>query len=146
MGAVRMSGRRLKYLSCAMALGLSIVARPAHAQTSEANAAAAESLFQEARRLAEAKRLGEACPKFLASHKLAPGVGTLLNLADCYEKNGQIASAWARFHEAIALAQRVNRADREKIARDRAEKLEPRHQSRLSPSETSEKSPGMRDI
>ena len=121
-----MSAPRLTHLSCAMALGLSIVACPAHAQPTDANAAAAEALFQDARRLAEAKKFGEACPKFLASHKLAPGVGTLLNLADCYEKNGQIASAWARFHEAIALAQRANRADREKIARERADKLEPR--------------------
>lgn len=96
------------------------------AQTGEAGNAAAESLFQDGRRLMEAKRYGEACPKFLASYKLSPGIGTLLNLADCYEKNGQIASAWARFHEAIALAQRLGRPEREKTARDRAEKLEPK--------------------
>src|SRR5690606_29844380 len=63
---------------------------------------------------------------FLASHKLAPAIGTLLNLADCYEKNNQLASAWARFHEAIALAQRLGRANRERTARERAERLEPR--------------------
>lgn len=74
----------------------------------------------------DAKRYAEACPKFVASQKLSPALGTLLNLADCYEKNGQVASAWARFHEAIALAQRLGRADREKTARDRADKLEPR--------------------
>jgi hypothetical protein len=74
----------------------------------------------------DAKRFSEACPKLVASHKLAPAVGTLLNLADCYERAGQLASAWARFHEAIALAQRLGRPDREKTARERAEKLEPR--------------------
>lgn len=110
----------------ALAIALTAIdERPAHAQNETSNTAA-ESLFQEARKLAESKRYGEACPKFLASHKLAPAHGTLLNLADCYEKNGQIASAWARFHEAIALAQRLNRPDREKTARDRADKLEPR--------------------
>ncbi|MBX3203643.1 MAG: hypothetical protein KF764_01180 [Labilithrix sp.] len=93
---------------------------------SEGGAAAAESLFQEARKLMDTKRYGEACPKFAASQRLAPAIGTLLNLADCYEKNNQLASAWARFHEAIALAQRLGRANREQTARERAEKLEPR--------------------
>lgn len=93
---------------------------------SEGGAAAAESLFQEGRKLAESKRYGDACPKFAASYKIAPAIGTLLNLADCYEKNGQLASAWARFHEAIAFAQRLGRADREQTARDRADKLERR--------------------
>ena len=92
----------------------------------EGGAAAAESLFQEGRKLMEAKRYGDACPKFAASQKIAPAIGTLLNLADCYEKNGQLASAWARFHEAIALAQRLGRANREQTARERAEKLEGR--------------------
>lgn len=99
---------------------------PARAEPNEGGAAAAESLFQEARKLMDAKRYGEACPKLVASHKLAPAVGTLLNLADCYERNGQLASAWARFHEAIALAQHLGRPDREKTARERADKLEPR--------------------
>jgi len=92
----------------------------------EGGQAAAESLFQEARKLMDAKKYGEACPKLAASHKLSPAVGTLLNLADCYEKDGKLASAWARFHEAVALAQRLGRPDREKTARDRADKLEPR--------------------
>jgi hypothetical protein len=92
----------------------------------EGSAAAAESLFQEARKLMDAKRYGEACPKLAASHKLAPAVGTLLNLADCYERGGQLASAWVRFHEAIALAQRLGRPEREKTAKERADKLEPR--------------------
>jgi hypothetical protein len=96
----------------------------AYAQPSDA--AAAEVQFQEGRKLMEARRYGEACPKFLASYNLAPAPGTLLNLGDCYERNGQLASAWYRFNEAIALAQRGNRADREKTAKERAERLEPR--------------------
>lgn len=111
-------------LTAGLVLGAAADARAA--DPSEGGAAAAESLFQEARKLMDAKRFSEACPKLVASHKLAPAVGTLLNLADCYERAGQNASAWARFHEAIALAQRLGRPDREKTARDRAEKLEPR--------------------
>lgn len=106
--------------------GIGALASPAHAQSTEGGAAAAESLFQEARKLMDAKRYSEACPKLAASQKIAPAVGTLLNLADCYERAGQLASAWARFHEAIALAQRLGRPDREKTAKDRADKLEPR--------------------
>jgi hypothetical protein len=102
-----------------------MVAPRAHADN-ESGTAAAESLFQEGRKLMDAKRYGEACPKFAASQKLAPAIGTLLNLADCYEKNNQLASSWARFREAIALAQRLGRTSREQTARERADKLEPR--------------------
>ena len=111
--------------SVVLAIGLApAVARAAG--DSEGGAAAAESLFQEGRKAMDAHRYGDACPKFLASEKLSPAIGTLLNLADCYEKNGQLASAWARFHEAISLAQRQNRKNREETARERADKLEPR--------------------
>ncbi len=120
---VRLEARCLAFV---LALGVFGLAADAHADPSEGGAAAAESLFQEARKLMDAKRYGEACPKLVASHKLAPAVGTLLNLADCYERDGKLASAWARFHEAIALAQRLGRADREKTAKERADKLEPR--------------------
>ena len=117
---------RVRCIAFLLAAGLSAAAIDAHAEPSEGGAAAAESLFQEARKLMEAKRYSEACPKLVASQKIAPAVGTLLNLADCYERAGQLASAWARFHEAIALAQRLGRADREKTAKERADKLEPR--------------------
>lgn len=111
----------------AVALAVTAVSGSARAaEPNESGGAAAESLFQEGRRAMDAKKYGDACPKFLASYKLQQTIGTLLNLADCYEKNGQLASAWARFHEAIGLAQRLGRADREKTARDRADKLDPR--------------------
>lgn len=117
---------RARCLAFVLASGVLAAAIDAHAEPSEGGAAAAESLFQEARKLMDAKRYSEACPKLVASQKIAPAVGTLLNLADCYERAGQLASAWARFHEAIALAQRLGRADREKTAKERADKLEPR--------------------
>jgi thioredoxin-like negative regulator of GroEL len=70
------------------------VCRTGHAQD---NSAAVEGLFAEGKKLAAEGKLAEACPKFLASYNLENRSGALLNLADCYEKTGQLATAWARF-------------------------------------------------
>ncbi|WP_394822713.1 hypothetical protein [Pendulispora albinea] len=91
---------------------------------SSENAAAAEALFQDARKLVADKRYAEACPKFAASQRIAPAVGTLLNLGDCYERLGKTASAWATYLEAASSAQRAGRADREQTARTRAAAVE----------------------
>lgn len=89
------------------------------------NAAAAEVLFNEAKQLREAGKLDQACPKFLASYKLDRTLGTLMNLADCREQIGQIASAWADWSEAVELAtkQQDARAD---FAKSRRDALAPR--------------------
>ncbi len=97
--------------------------RPAHADD---NSAAVESLFSEGRSLMAAGKVAEACPKFLASYTLEHRVGTLLSLADCYEQNRQIASAWARFIEARTLATRNNQPERADYAAKHAAMLEPR--------------------
>jgi hypothetical protein len=71
------------------------------------------------------EKYSDACSKFEASQSLEAGLGTLLNLADCYEKVGRTASAWAEFLRAAALARRSDQPDREEIARERARLLEP---------------------
>ena len=114
----------LTITTLAAVLAASSYARPARADGEDP--ALAESLFQEARKLSDAGNFKEACPKFLASQKASPAAGTLLNLGACYEKLGLFASAWARYREAVAAAQRSGRADREKTARERAQKVEPR--------------------
>ncbi len=90
------------------------------------NAAVVEQLFADGKKLVAAGRIAEACPKFLASYNLEHRVGTLLNLADCYEQNHQIASAWGRFIEARTLAARNNQAERADYASTHAAALEPR--------------------
>ena len=91
------------------------------------NSAAVEALFSEGKRLVAEGKLAEACPKFLASYNLdSQRVGTILNLADCYEKNNQLASAWARYVEARPLAQRSKQTERMDYAAERATALEPR--------------------
>ena len=90
----------------------------------ESNRVAAEALFAEGRRLLGAGDFSAACQKLEASQRLDPGIGTLLNLGDCYEKKGASASAWASFLEAAAGARRVGDVSREQTARERAARLE----------------------
>src|SRR4051812_39786672 len=99
---------------------------PARAQSGSGNRAAAEALFGEGRALMAKSQFSEACPKFEASEQLDPGLGTLLNLADCYEKLGKTASAWAEYREAIPLARGAGSKVRENLAIERAKALESR--------------------
>jgi len=101
-----------------------LMASSALAQSGSRDKAAAEALFSEGRRLMEAGRHAEACPKFEASQRLDPGVGTMLNLAECYERTGRTASAWAEFREVISAARAADSAEREALARQRASALE----------------------
>jgi serine/threonine-protein kinase len=91
---------------------------------SASDKAAAEALFDEGKRLLDAKRYAEACPKLADSQRLDPGVGTLLNLALCYKLNGQTASAWSTYREAAAQARTARQEEREQLARDEAAELE----------------------
>ena len=108
------------------ALSLAIVSllfcSTAHAQSAEA-----EALFREGKRLVKQGKLAEGCDKIAASEKLEASVGTLLNLGDCREKQGQLASAWAAFKEAEGLARRDgNDEKRLAEARRRSAALEPK--------------------
>lgn len=87
--------------------------------------AAAQVLFDQGRQLLEAKSYDEACPKFAESQRLDPAVGTLLNLARCYQLAGKTASAWINYLEAAAAAKRDGQAQREEVARKFAQELEP---------------------
>jgi hypothetical protein len=103
------------------------VGQVAGAQSGNAgNRAAAEALFNEGRSLATKGKYAEACPKFEASQQLDPGLGTLLNLAECYEKIGKTASAWAEYKEAIPLARASGSQVRQDLASQRAAALESR--------------------
>jgi tetratricopeptide (TPR) repeat protein len=107
----------------AAAAALLFVTTTSIARADGSDAALALSLFQEGQRLVAEGKLPAACAKFAASLKLEAKLGTLLNLADCYEKNGQTASAWARFTEAEVMARRAGQPDREEFAREHAAAL-----------------------
>lgn len=119
------SARLVLVTALALTSGIAVsTPRAAWAQPSDARAAA-EILFNEARTLAEKRDFAGACPKFEASLRLDPALGTRLNLGDCYEQIGKLASAWAMF-KAAADSARVQGDVREKLASDRASRLEPR--------------------
>jgi hypothetical protein len=116
--------RRVSYLLGVLAFS---VALHGSAQTKAGgNRAAAEALFNQGRDLMTAGKFIEACPKFEASQQLDPGLGTMLNLAECYEKTGRTASAWAEYREAIPLARAAGSKARQDLATERAKALEER--------------------
>lgn len=117
---------RLSGASAIVALLMSMLTSRALAETTPQQAAAAQALFDEARKLMAQGSHAEACPKLEESQRLDPGVGTQLNLAACYEAIGRTASAWSLFLEAAALANRTAERQREQIARERAAQLERR--------------------
>lgn len=125
-------------------LALVLSTSAAVAQGSGDSAALARELFSQARALMESGDFAAACPKFAESQRLDPGGGTLLNLALCNEKLGKTATAWAQFNQAIIIARRDGRADRETFAKEHVEALAP-HLSRLTIQvPPAARAPGMR--
>lgn len=107
---------------CIVLLGDTVRAEPVGAETK----AAAEALFEEGKTLRQAGDCRGAIPKFEQSLALDPGVGTLLRLADCYEQEDRLASAWANFRHAASLAMEQEDPRRADIAKRRADEIEPR--------------------
>jgi serine/threonine-protein kinase len=120
---MRCHTRRLQIL---LAVGITATAAAgtdAHAQTPSSGTVAAEALFEEARSLVAAGKYAEACPKFADSERLGPSVATLLNLANCWEKAGHSATAWATYREAASAANAAGRNDYLVTAQRRADGL-----------------------
>jgi hypothetical protein len=106
--------------------GLLCGARRAHAEPSADDKALATILFQEGRTLMTGGRIPEACQKLQESQRLDPGGGTILNLALCHEQEGRLARSWSEFKEAVVVARRDGRRDREVEAANHVSALEPR--------------------
>ena len=105
---------------------VSFAAANAQAQAPGGSNTLAEQLFAQARDLAKANQWAEACPKFEASLRYDPVLGTRLNLATCYEHIGKLASAWGLYRESAELAKKANDAKRAAYAQKQATALEPR--------------------
>jgi hypothetical protein len=116
----------VRHVSLFVGVAAVLVAQSGSAQTKSGSSAAAEALFKQGRDLMGAGKHDEACRKFEASQQLEPGLGTMLNLAECYEKTGRTASAWAEYRKAIPLARAAGSKARQDLATERAQALEPR--------------------
>ena len=107
---------------------VSLLALP-HRADAQPSSAQAETLFRRGRQLAARGKLAEACTAFEASQALEPMVTTLINLADCREKNHQLATAWGLYLDVVRqLRVHPEPANRRlaKVAGERAARLEPR--------------------
>ncbi len=87
---------------------------------------AAERLRLEGRTLARGGQYAEACSKLVESVRLEPGIDAELELADCHEHLGKIATAWSGFTAAAAAASRSGDSAQARGASKRARALEPR--------------------
>jgi len=105
-------------------VAVSLLSAEAHADPRDP--AAAQAMFDAGMSLMKAHDYAKACPKLAESQRLDPGIGTQFQLGVCYEGQGLTASAWAQFLEVASLAGASGQADRQQLARKRAERLEPR--------------------
>jgi hypothetical protein len=117
--------KRNVYVTVLLARGVLIVGggmaifapRAADADVSSTDQGMAETLFDSARTLLATGRVAEACPKFAASQRIDPQLGTLLYLATCHEAQGRTATAWAEFRDALDQLARVHEPQRLEYAK-----------------------------
>jgi hypothetical protein len=112
-------------LATALAVPL-MIADGVRAQAAAGDKAAAEMLFDRGVTLMREGKLEEGCIQLEQSLSIEAGVGTMLYLAECYEKVGRIASAWAMFREAASAAREAGQPERAKQGNDRAAQLAPK--------------------
>ena len=115
----------MKRQSC-VALSIVLAASTFAASARAGDTATAQALFDEGKRLMSQHDYAAACSKFEESQRQDPGLGTLFHLADCEERSGKTASAWAAFKEVAAEARAHAETSRATVASDRAQALEER--------------------
>jgi hypothetical protein len=95
-----------------------------HAATPQEKALA-ESLYKEGKALL-ATDLAGGCARLEESQRLDPQSGTALNLADCQEKLGRLATAFGTYQSAEELARQRNNVARVALIKKKLAALEPR--------------------
>ena len=126
----------MRWRACLAVVSVVLAAPLAHAQQSQA-----DKLFDEGAALMKDNKYSEACPKFEQSNKLDPQVGGFLWLADCYERNGQTASAYKTYKDAQKMAiEKKDKQQRDKVAQKHIATLEA-HLTKLTILAPSENKP-----
>jgi len=123
--------------------GALVVAGAAHAQVSADQKAAAEALFDKGLELMKRGDYQDACGYLEQSQAIERGIGTMLYLAECYEKLGRTASAWALFREAASAAQAEGQPERAAAGAARAQQLEPQLSKLIVAVPTGSQRPGL---
>src|SRR5689334_6871443 len=116
----------VRAVSTLSAIGTLLVASAARGEPGATEKATAEALFQQGTELMGEKQYAAACEKFAGSQQLDPALGTMLRLADCNDRIGKSASAWAMFKEASSMARSNKEPERQRIADERGAELEKR--------------------
>lgn len=80
-------------------MAVALTPRVAVAQSRDASA---DALFHSAREAVARGDFRAACPRFVESQRLEPAPGTLLNVAQCEEKDGKLSAAYAHLGEVLA--------------------------------------------
>jgi hypothetical protein len=114
-----------------MAIAAAILAGAIRPAASQSAGAQAEVLFRQGRKLLDEGKLAEACGAFEESQKLDPLVTTLLNLANCREKQGMIATAWGLFLE-VERQTRASTTDADKQLHETAMRFSAKLEGRVS--------------
>ncbi|HUQ00924.1 MAG TPA: hypothetical protein VM261_00455 [Kofleriaceae bacterium] len=117
--------RSVLVLALACTTALSVTVNVVRAQPT-ADDPAAEALFDEAVVLRNAGDRAGACTRFRRSYKLSPARGTLLNIAECFEADGRLASAWAAYSALADASETAGDRERMLIARAKRAELERR--------------------
>jgi tetratricopeptide (TPR) repeat protein len=113
----------LRVALCLSTLASFTLSAAAVSAQSASDSATAQALFDRGKKLMGAGNYAEACPALEESERVESRSGTALNLADCYEHAGRLASAWSMFLDAASLAKATANTAREYGARQRAAAL-----------------------
>jgi hypothetical protein len=120
-----MTRRHVVAMALMMALPLQNTAWPMRpALAAGEDRAMALDLFDQGRALFKSGSYAAALSRFEAAAKLMRTFGILLNIAECQEKLGRTASAWATWSEARVVAAEARRPDDERTAAERQKALE----------------------
>src|SRR5262245_19625787 len=96
---------RSSLIAALWAASVALSASPSQAaEPTPTQVAASTALFNEGRSLMAMGRFDDAVERFRGAQALAPCVGILLNLGECHEKRGRLASAFGSYSEALGLA------------------------------------------
>jgi hypothetical protein len=103
-------------LTLVFAVAISLGSTVAFAETPDADV-----LFRQGRAAADVGDYPHACIAFTESLRLDPAPGTVLNLADCEEHMGRLASAWTHFLRVASVLPGTD--ERHDVGRERAATL-----------------------